>query len=513
MDVDKDFYLDADRFFSKWAGEGLTYADISLATRHSSVLPSETHLETELSDQLKLSLPILSSDMDTVTEAKMAVAMALNGGLGILHYNMGEAAQLETLSNVKRHIHGFIQNPITVSAESCIQDVIALIEEKQLAFSTFPVVDEKHQLLGILPGQVIKERYRHYKVSEAMSPRKDLYTLYKEDIALNPIEAADSFFDAHMGIHKLLVVDKHDRLHGLFTLSDIEKIKLEHLSPFKSTRDASFRLACAVALALPRAKEGTLDKNALVTHVERLVEGHCDALALSTAHAFSDKVGEAVALLKEVFPNLTLIAGNVTSAEGVAFLAKAGADAVKVGQGPGSICTTRMVAGVGIPQMTALYVCAKAAKEHGMRLLADGGITQSGDIVKALTQANAVVLGSLLAGCKEAPGEILKISGKLYKQYRGMGSTAAMKQGSLSRYGHTKLEGKTAAEGIEALKEISTTVDKVLAQLAGGLQSGLGYVGAARLEELREKALFVRVSAAGQKESAPHSVVQVETPR
>jgi IMP dehydrogenase len=238
-----------------------------------------------------------------------------------------------------------------------------------------------------------------------------------------------------------------------------------------------------------------------------------DCVAVSTAHGHTAGVGEVVRLVRSAFPALTILAGNVTSAAGVEFLARSGANAIKVGQGPGSICTTRVVAGVGIPQLTALHVAGAAARAHGVRLIADGGITKSGDIMKALTLSDAVILGGLLAGCREAPGEILEINGKVYKQYRGMGSLAAMKAGSAARYGHDKADTtrKVAAEGIEALKEVSGSVDDVLANLIGGVQSGMGYLGAGTLPALREKARFIRVSPAGQKEAAPHDVIEVST--
>jgi IMP dehydrogenase len=242
------------------------------------------------------------------------------------------------------------------------------------------------------------------------------------------------------------------------------------------------------------------------------VERGLDAVAVSTAHGHTLGVGEAVKAIRQALPDLTIIAGNVTSAAGVEFLAKSGANTVKVGQGPGSICTTRVVAGVGIPQLTALYVCSQAAREHGVTILADGGITKSGDVVKALTLADAVVCGSLLAGCPEAPGQILEINGKFYKQYRGMGSHAAMKAGSAARYGHAReVSQKSAAEGVEALKEVSAPADTVLAQLAGGLQSGMGYLGASSLTELRANARYTRITPAGLRESAPHDIIEVKT--
>jgi IMP dehydrogenase len=257
---------------------------------------------------------------------------------------------------------------------------------------------------------------------------------------------------------------------------------------------------------------GELDRARILTHVGALVERGVDAVAVSTAHGHSRGVGDTVRMLREAFPKLPIIAGNVTSAAGVEFLAACGANAIKVGQGPGSICTTRIVAGVGIPQMTALYLASRAANKKKVTLLADGGITKSGDIVKALTLANAVICGGILAGCREAPGEALEIGGKLYKQYRGMGSLAAMKAGSAARYGHTADPGrKVAPEGVEALKELAGSVDRVLAQLIGGIQSGMGYLGAANLAQLREKARFIRVSPAGQREAAPHDVVELKT--
>jgi len=267
------------------------------------------------------------------------------------------------------------------------------------------------------------------------------------------------------------------------------------------------------AISPTRGADGSLDREKILGHVGRLVEERIDAVAISVAHGHTRDVGQAVRMVRDAFPRLTLIAGNVTSAAGVEFLAGCGADAVKVGQGPGSICTTRIVAGVGIPQLTALYVASQASRREKVRLLADGGIAKSGDIVKALTLSDAVVCGGLFAGCREAPGEIIEIEGKLYKQYRGMGSLAAMKAGSAARYGHDRYDqtSKAAAEGIEALKEVSGTVDDVLGNLIGGVQSGMGYLGAANLPELRSKARFVRVTAAGQKEAEPHDVVEVST--
>jgi IMP dehydrogenase len=509
----EDYYQSADLFFLNNLPVGLTYDDLSLATLYSDVLPRQTNLTTRLSASLELQIPIISSDMDTVTESKMAIQMALNGGLGLIHYNMSDEKQVREVTRVKNHIHGFIQEPIKVAPDQKIGEVMERIADRGYGFSTFPVVDAENKLLGLLPGRVVKARYAERLVSEAMSPRDQVYTLTEKEITKDPIKVADEFFTKHMGIHKLLVVDDEDRLRGLFTLSDIERIDAESQQSVKPARDSHFRLMCGAAISAHRKPDGELDRDRILGHVSKLVEEGVDAVAVSTAHGFSKGVGDAIRMLRSEFPDLSLIAGNVTSAEGVEFLADAGANTIKIGQGPGSICTTRIVAGVGIPQMTALYCASLAAKKKGVAILADGGITKSGDMVKALTLADGVMCGSLLAGCNEAPGQIIEINGKLYKQYRGMGSSAAMKDGSAARYGHDRKDvaSKAAAEGIEALKESVGSLSGVLRELVGGIQSGMGYLGAADLEQLRNKARYIRVSPAGQKESAPHDVITVKT--
>lgn len=511
---DEQYFLQADEFFAKNLPMGLTFDDISLATQYSEVLPKETELDASLSDNLRLSIPILSSDMDTVTESQMAIAMALQGGMGLIHYNMPEREQIKELARVKNHVHGLIQDPIKISPDWKIGDVLAMLEAKSYDFRTFPVVDDQGVLLGLLPGRVVKERYASASVSEAMTKRAELYTVTEAELGDHPIAVADEFFTKQIGINKLLVVDEADRLKGLFTLSDVERIIEESKSSRRPARDSDFRLVCGAAISATRKANGELDKDRIIEHVSNLVSEGVDAIAVSTAHGLSKGVGDAVRLLRSEFADLTLIAGNVTSGAGIDYLAEAGASAIKVGQGPGSICTTRQVAGVGIPQMTALHVASKVAQQKGVRIIADGGISKSGDIVKALTIADVVILGSLLAGCREAPGQLIEIEGKTYKQYRGMGSLAAMRAGSAARYGHAQKDAnrKVSAEGIEALKEVSGTVDEVLQTLCGGIQSGMGYVGAKNLEDLRTKARYIRVSPAGQKESAPHDVIQIKSP-
>ena len=510
--LDSQFYQAAETFFPKHVSLGLTFDDLTLATLYSEILPRDTQLETHLADGLLLNIPVISADMDTVTESRMATAMALNGGLGLIHYNMPERQQLSEVSRVKYHVPGMIPDPIKVGPDQLIGDVIKMVEERHFGFSTFPVVDEKGILVGLLSGHVVKPRYAKRKVAEAMTARAQVQTIDKKELGKDPIARADKFFTERPGIHKLLVVDDEDHLRGLFTMNDVERIQQERKAQFKPARDSQFRLVCGAAVSATRNAFGELDRERILAHVGELVERGVDAVAVSTAHGHSKGVGDTVKMLRDAFPKLPIIAGNVTSAAGVEFLADCGANAIKVGQGPGSICTTRVVAGVGIPQMTALYICTRAAAKKGVTILADGGITKSGDIVKAMTLANAVICGGIFAGCTEAPGDVMEIGGKVYKQYRGMGSLAAMKAGSAARYGHEKNPTqKVAAEGIEALKEVVGSVDRVLGQLIGGMQSGMGYLGAANLEQLRAKARFIRVSAAGMKEAAPHDVVELKT--
>jgi IMP dehydrogenase len=511
--LDNLFYQPADAFFREHAHTALTYDDVTLATLFSDVLPRDAQLDTLLADNLPLRLPIVSADMDTVTEADMAIALARCGGLGLIHCNMPERTQLSEVSRVKNNVHGLIGDPIKASPDQSIGELLAYLEEKAFTFRTFPVVDKDGHLLGLLPGQVVRPRHANKKVFEVMTPRAMAPAISDTELGADPIECADRFFSEHVGTHKLLVVDAQDRLRGLFTLSDVERIRQEQNAQMKPSRDTKFRLLCGASLAPSRTAAGKLDGERILAHVSGLVERGVDVVAISTAHGHSTGVGDTVRLVRNAFKDITIIAGNVTSGAGVEYLAECGANVVKVGQGPGSICTTRIVAGVGIPQLTALYVAKQAATRLGVTVLADGGITKSGDAVKALTLADAVVCGGLLAGCPEAPGSVMEINGKLYKQYRGMGSLAAMNAGSAARYGHAAKDSvrKVAAEGIEALKELSPKLDQVVFQLAGGIQSGMGYLGARTLSELRSKARYIRVTPAGQRESAPHDVIEVKT--
>src|ERR1019366_6378936 len=356
--VDAQFYVEADRFFRANLPTALTFDDVTLATLYSEILPREADTSTSISDSLVLQIPIISSDMDTVTDSRMAIAMALNGGMGLIHYNMAPKDQIKAVARVKRHIHGLIQDPITIHPGETIGGVLALIEEKRYQFSTFPVISEDGRLLGLLSGNVVKARYGSMKVSEVMTPRSLLKTEMEGAVAKDPIRAADKFFTENVGINKMLVVDRDDRLRGLVTASDVERITGEIKSRRKPARDTQFRLVTGAALSAKRKPDGTLDREAIVSHVGSLVEEHVDAVAVSTAHGHTASVGALVRLVRGAFPSLTLIAGNATSAAGVEYLSECGADAIKVGQGPGAICTTRIVAGVGIPQLTALYVAS-----------------------------------------------------------------------------------------------------------------------------------------------------------
>lgn len=508
---ENDFYQNADAFFSSDRGTALTYDDVSLATNYSEILPRDAKLETRISDGIALNIPIISSDMDTVTEYEMAIAMASAGGMGIIHYNMPYKEQVSQVTRVKYHINGLLPNPITVTPDIYIGDVLDLIDEKGYKFQTFPVAEENGALAGLLSSRVVKERYRHIKVCNAMDPADKVLTLSESEIKPDPIGVADRFFSNHLGINKILVVDNDNKLKGLVSISDIERIMSEKQSVLKPARDSDFRLLVGAAISTVWKPDGALDKDAILEHVSNLRAERVDAIAVSAAHGHSAGIGQVVKLLRSEFDDLTVIAGNVTSASGVEYLAECGADAIKVGQGPGSICTTRVVAGVGIPQLSALYSASKGAAKKGVRIIADGGITKSGDVVKAMTLSDCVMLGGLLAGSREAPGEIIEINGTLYKQYRGMGSLSAMKKGSAARYGHDKKDTarKLTAEGIEGMKEVRGSVINILAEMAGGLQSGMGYNGAKDLTELKKKARFVRISSAGMKESAPHDVIEV----
>ncbi|MAK28630.1 MAG: malate dehydrogenase, partial [Opitutae bacterium] len=306
--MDNEIYLPADEFFELAKPTGLTFDDLSLATRFSEVTPSGTDLKTSLAESISLSIPIISSDMDTVTESDMAIAMALCGGIGMIHYNMSQRQQVKEVARVKYHVHGLIQDPITITADKLVGDVLALIQEKSFQFRTFPIVDDEGKLLGLLPGRVVKERYRDRKVTEGMLQRNEVYSIRESEVGADPIETADRFFSKHMGIHKLLVVDGSDRLRGLYTLSDIERIIGESSNHLKPARDENFRLLCGAAVSVPRTPDGEIDSQSLHEHVQEMVEQGLDMIAVSTAHGHTKDVGAVTASLRREFPDLAIMA-------------------------------------------------------------------------------------------------------------------------------------------------------------------------------------------------------------
>ena len=400
MHLDDVFYKKADDFFAANAGTGLTYDDVSLATCFSDVLPRMTRLDTTISDRIALSLPIMSADMDTVTESTMAIAMALHGGIGMIHYNMTNADQVAKVRRVKTYIHGMIDRPATVPADLTVGDVLEMIERNDYNFSTFPVTDAKGKLLGLLRGGVVKSRHAAHKVSDVMIPREQVLTIQEKDLGGDPIATADRIFLEHIGTNKILVVDAKDHLRGLFTLSDIERIRDESgTDAIRPSRDENFRLRCGASVAVPRYPDGRVNYDALNAHVADLVGAGADAVIISTAHGHSAGVGECVRFVRDHFKDLTIIAGNVTSGEGVEFLAEAGADSVKIGQGPGSICSTRIVAGVG----TVCFVQCRAGAVCVLEIfLVNCGIViirhKIGDVCNILAQDNFAIFIDIAFG-------------------------------------------------------------------------------------------------------------------
>jgi IMP dehydrogenase len=466
-----------------------TFDDLLLLPSASEVLPSEVDLSTRLTRRIILNIPILSSAMDTVTEADTAISLARQGGIGILHRNMTIDAQALEAEKVKKSESGMIIDPVTIGPEARIADVLALMERYRI--SGIPVV-EGQRLVGIVTNRDLRfETNLHQKVSEIMT---------KERLVTAPvgITLEDSKALLHKyRIEKLLVVDDYYNLKGLITIKDIEKIRKYPLS----CKDAFGRLRVGGAVGVGPDRE---------ERVDALLRAGVDVVVIDTAHGHSSRVLDAVADTKRNFPEIELIAGNVATAAGAQALIKAGVDAVKIGVGPGSICTTRVIAGVGVPQVTAIMECSKVTKEADIPLVADGGIKYSGDVTKALAAgADVVMIGSLFAGTEESPGDTVIFQGRSYKIYRGMGSIEAMKAGSRDRYCQedVDLECKLVPEGIVGRVPSRGRLADVVYQLMGGLRSGMGYVGASNIPELKEKAQFVRISPAGLKESHVHDVI------
>ncbi|AOH52762.1 IMP dehydrogenase [Peribacillus muralis] len=473
---------------NKFAKEGLTFDDVLLIPAKSEVLPKDVNLQVSLAENLKLNLPIISAGMDTVTEAEMAIAMARQGGLGIIHKNMSIEAQAELVDKVKRSESGVITDPFFLTPDHQVFDAEHLMGKYRI--SGVPVVNniEDQKLVGIITNRDLRFISDFsLKISSVMT----VENLVTAPVGTN-LEQAEKILQKYK-IEKLPLVDDHGVLKGLITIKDIEKV----IEFPNSAKDKQGRLLAGAAVGVTKDT---------MKRVEMLVKSHVDAIVLDTAHGHSAGVLDVVKEIRETYPELTIIAGNVATAEGTKALIEAGADVVKVGIGPGSICTTRVVAGVGVPQITAVFDCATEARKHGKTIIADGGIKYSGDIVKALAAGgHAVMLGSMLAGVTESPGETEIFQGRRFKVYRGMGSVAAMEKGSKDRY-FQEDNKKFVPEGIEGRLPYKGPLSDTIFQLLGGIRSGMGYCGTASLEELRENSQFVKMTGAGLRESHPHDV-------
>ena len=466
-------------------GEGITFDDVLLVPAYSEVTQNQVSLKTNLTKKIKLNIPMMSAGMDTVTEHRMAIAMARQGGIGVIHKNMSIEQQADEVDKVKRSEYGVITDPFSLTAEHTLQDADDLMAKFRI--SGVPITEGK-KLIGILTNRDLKfEEDFTKKIKESMTT-KNLVTA-KEGITL---EEAKKIL-AKARVEKLPIVDDDFNLKGLITIKDIEKAIKYPLS----AKDEKGRLLCGAAVGITAN---------LMERVDALVKAKVDVIVVDSAHGHSKNIIDAVKRIKEKYPELQVIAGNVATAAATKALIEAGADAVKVGIGPGSICTTRVVAGIGVPQITAIMNCYEAAKETGVPIIADGGIKFSGDMTKAIAAgANVCMMGSIFAGCDESPGEFELYQGRKYKVYRGMGSIAAMENGSKDRYFQTDAK-KLVPEGVEGRVAYKGTVEDTIFQLIGGIRAGLGYCGAPDIETLKETAQFVKISAASLKESHPHDI-------
>ena len=473
-------------YSSRFIGEGLTFDDVLLVPAESDVLPADVDLSTQLTRKIKLNVPVMSAAMDTVTEYRMAIAIAREGGIGVIHKNMSIDTQAEQVDMVKRSENGVITNPFSLSAGHTLGDADTLMGKFRI--SGVPIVDETGRLIGIITNRDMKfETDMNRRIEEVMT-HENLIT----GLEGTTLDEAKAILQKNR-IEKLPIVDKDYKLKGLITIKDIEKV----LKYPNSAKDAAGRLLCAAAIGVTG---DVLDR------AGALIDAGVDVLVLDSAHGHSANIMRCVGLVKEKFPDIQLIAGNVATAEATEALIKAGADCVKVGIGPGSICTTRVVAGIGVPQISAVLQCAEMGDKYGIPVIADGGIKYSGDIVKAIAAGGRVVmLGSMLAGCEEAPGEMEVYQGRQFKVYRGMGSLGAMQKGSKDRYFQSNNK-KLVPEGVEGRVPFRGAVSETIYQMMGGLRSGMGYCGAHNIEELRTNSKFVRITSAGLKESHPHDI-------
>jgi len=470
--------------------DALTFDDVLLVPAYSEVMPSRVDTSTQLTRKIRLSIPLLSAAMDTVTESRTAIAMAQHGGMGVIHKNFTIEDQAAEVERVKKYESGMIVNPRTVHSYHTARQAHEIMAQHDI--TGLPVMDEEGHLLGIITIRDLRfEKNMSAKVEELMTPKKRLVTA-EEGITM---EEAEERLHKYR-VEKLPVVDGEFKLRGLITMKDIEKIeKYPHAS-----KDRLGRLICGAAIGVgPDREERTA----------ALVKAGCDVLVIDTAHGHSKRVLDAVADTKKGFPDVELMAGNVASSEGTKALIDRGVDAVKVGVGPGSICTTRIIAGAGVPQITAIVESTRVAIEEGVPVISDGGIKYSGDIAKAIAAgANSVMIGNLFAGTDEAPGELVLYQGRTYKVYRGMGSIGAMANGAADRYAQDEMiEAKLVPEGIEGRVPYRGALEGVIYQLVGGLKAGMGYTGSKDIDELRYKSKFMKLTVAGKAESHVHDVI------
>jgi IMP dehydrogenase len=470
--------------------EGLTFDDVLLVPAYSEILPNEVDTRTKFSRNISLNIPLCSSAMDTVTEAGLAIALAQQGGIGVIHKNFTVAEQAEEVDKVKRSESGMIVDPVTINEKALVSEALTIMGRFKI--SGVPVINETGMLVGIITNRDLRFETRFdIPVSEIMTPQP----LVTVPVGTT-LDEAKVKLQKHR-IEKLLVVDDAGLLKGLITVKDIQKA----INFPVAAKDELGRLRCAAAIG------ATGD---FLERAEALVASRADAIVIDTAHGHSSRVINAVTEVRARFPEIEIIAGNVATAEATKALIYAGVDAVKIGIGPGSICTTRVVTGAGVPQITAIVECVEAAKGSGVPVIADGGVKFSGDVAKAIAAgADTVMIGSLFAGTEEAPGEVILFQGRNFKTYRGMGSIGAMKKGSSDRYGQegTVSDAKYVPEGIEGRVAFKGSVAEMVTQLVGGLRSGMGYTGCRSIEELQNNARFVRITSAGLRESHVHDVI------
>ncbi|GAK43346.1 IMP dehydrogenase [Paenibacillus urinalis] len=472
----------------KFGKEGLTFDDVLLVPRKSEVLPKQVDVSVRLSENIKLNIPLISAAMDTVTEAPLAIAIAREGGIGIIHKNMTAEQQAEEVDRVKRSESGVITNPFSLTRDHLVSDAEGVMAKFRI--SGVPIVDDQQKLVGILTNRDLRFIHDYnIKISEVMT---------SENLVTAPVgttlDQAEEILQKHK-IEKLPLVDETNTLKGLITIKDIEKaIQFPH-----AAKDAQGRLVVGAAVGISQD---------LYERTEALVKAGVDLISIDSAHGHSKNIIDAVRKLRGLYPELTIIAGNVATGEATRELIEAGASVVKVGIGPGSICTTRVVAGIGVPQITAIYDCASVAREYNVPIIADGGIKYSGEITKALAAgAHAVMMGSLFAGTEESPGEFEIYQGRRFKGYRGMGSISAMKKGSADRYFQDNDQSKKLVpEGIEGRVAYKGPLSDTVHQLMGGLRAGMGYCGTETLDQLRNDTQFIRITNAGLRESHPHDV-------